>query len=166
LAIDEGILPSYQVTPMTEATVTAARHLLLLAGLLVLGSCAESTTAPDPAVVGEYTLIAVDGQPLPAFYTEALTGRLYAAEGVLLLEGSGTFAKGIRLVRGTPPDSVPHDTRFGAGTFTTDGNRIRLRETGGSRVDGTITGDVIRYPFPVGDRSLELTWRRRASSSN
>jgi hypothetical protein len=89
-----------------------------LIGLLLLLGCGSE---PDDRIFGTYTLVGVEGNPLPHLATSDADCDLYIAEGVLVLNQTGTYSLEFAGPYDCSKSGGPSDQSIGrvySGTFT------------------------------------------------
>ena len=103
--------------------------LVFVASTLLSGACGDSSTEPDPSLVGTWDLIGFSDDGIEA----ATTGTwIFRADGTFSVDGTVTFP-------GEPPDPLDVD-----GEYAVDGDTVTLT-SGLSSSDWTLTssGDEI-----------------------
>ena len=111
---------------------------------LLLAGCHGDTAAPGPvSVPGRYTLKTLNGDPVPAVFTETAALRLEFMKGVVTLNDDGTFTDSTELRR-TEKQVVRRTIDVAQGSWRQVGDSIKLSSTRGER-----------YSMMIGERSLE-----------
>jgi hypothetical protein len=133
--------------------LSPARTLALAAVALGLAGCNSGTTVPgQESVVGTYSLVSVDGKPMPSpFYQDPTYGIESAyVSGTMNLKADGTWERAfvIHYNRDHRAD-VPFDRHYtGSGTYTVSGNAIHF--TGTENVTGSAP-----TPVPPVDAAIQ-----------
>lgn len=116
---------------------------LILAPLLLVG-CHSDNTGPAPAGVhGRYMLKTLNGDPVPAVFSDASNLRIEFMKGVVTISDDGTFSDSTELRR-TEKQVIRRTIDVAAGTWRQVADTIKLSSTRGER-----------YNMTVGQRSLE-----------
>jgi hypothetical protein len=121
--------------PRASATCPASRQA---------ATTTPATSATDPSgtpasCVGTYTLVAIDGNPLP--YAPLHEGRrlIIVQSGTSTLKPDGTFTSTMSY---TNPTGAAFSRDF-SGTYTLEDNRIAYTWHGAGRTTATIDGNTI-----------------------
>ncbi len=106
--------------------------VILLFGVL---GCGDDPVAPD---ITSYTLVSIDGEPLPITVADNGTTRVQFTGGRINLDRDGTFSDRIEL-RFTTNGVEDEDSDTIGGTYTLNGTTIRFDYQGdGPVVSGTL----------------------------
>jgi uncharacterized lipoprotein YajG len=117
---------------------------LLLAVVLPLAAC-EGPADPTQNVVGTYTLVQLNGSPLPALTSQDAFGRVELVSGTLTLRSDRSFAETLH-GRFTPTSgAIQTNTVNNSGTFTVTGSTVRLQSSEGATYSGTLNGNILEY---------------------
>jgi hypothetical protein len=128
------------------------KHLILCLGAIVpLLACSEGPATPEPvaAALGTYTLVQLDGAPLPAFLLEDRRGRFEVLNGSIILRSDGSYRVD-ESYSFTPVTGVPEpSSAFELGTFSIVGESVEFKVGGGVGAavmrSGTWRGDTLLY---------------------
>lgn len=152
---------------MRFARLRTAALAVVAAVALAAGGCDGSTTmAPslEPGTTSNgvgvsFTLVTVNGSPLPADVRNDAVGRVSVVSGLLSF-GKGTFSQHITLsetpVSGTAAirQSATH------GTVTFRGDRIVFKASDGGQWEGVVTGNRINYAVPGNNSPIAFSFQR------
>ena len=116
----------------------------LLPLLLFTAACHGESTGPlDVGVHGRYTLRTMNGDPLPATYTEIPNYKLEFMGGIVTLKEDGTFTDSTD-IRRTDGGTVRRIMDVATGEWTQVLDTVKLHSSRGER-----------YQMTAGDRKLE-----------
>jgi hypothetical protein len=131
----------------------------LLLAVVLLGSCERrSSTEPELAVVGSYTLRSVDGQPLPFRFTDTDLLRGDIIDGALTLNADRSYhwSIAVRWRLGTTPDTTQIFAR--SGTYQQDGSELHLTSDAGALSSATADGTRVVVQTELQDVPNGLTY--------
>lgn len=116
------------------------KFLLLLAVAGACGGSSNGSVAPASSEVGSYTLLSLNGHPLPAPVTEASTTTEVLSGGLTLMSG-GTLSMSVvyHLTGQTTP--VTNDL---TGRYTRQGSSLSFTYNNGGTNTGTLISDTLR----------------------
>jgi hypothetical protein len=115
------------------------RTLIGFAAVLLLAACQSDSTAPvETTVYGRYVLRTLDGDAVPAVFTDATNFKLEIMKGVVTLNQDHTFTDSTD-VRRTEGTLVRRVVDVAAGTFEHNGAVITLSSTRGERYTMTFS---------------------------
>lgn len=132
-------------------TRTPAPLLTAATAILVMAGCDSNPVASLPDITGTYTLVSVDGEPLPAILYEDDEIRFELVSGTLILSASDTYSEPVTLrvtdkVSDVSETAVETDT----GSFTvTSATSVTFTSSDpeiGSYT-ATISGNELTYTF-------------------
>ena len=133
------------------------RRLTAAAAFLALAACGGNdatgpATPPEPVVDGLYTLVSVNGQPLPFTIFSNTAGRFTHDSGSITLRPDLSFTE--RSVRSiayfNDPNQNVTGTEMEHGTYSLAGVSLILTYTGGASstsYQGTLADGTVRYVF-------------------
>ena len=118
--------------------------VLCLALLLPLAACGDdSPTDPTQSAVGTYTLVQVNGSPLPAYLGQSPQGRADVLSGTLTLRNDKSYTEMVN-VQVTPLIGAVHTVPVNEnGTFTITGRTVQFMPDTGGTYSGTLTGTTL-----------------------
>jgi hypothetical protein len=123
---------------------------VLAAGLLLSACSPTAKPAAGPDISGTYTLVSVDGKPVPAKLTH---------ENVAVEVRSGTFTINADGTCGTKTVFVPPTGREGTrevtATYTRDGSKLTMKWNGA----GMNTGVVASNTFTMDNEGMLFVYR-------
>jgi hypothetical protein len=130
------------------------RTLFGFAAVFLLAACQEDNTAPvETTVYGRYVLRTLDGDVVPAVFTDATNFKIEIMKGVVTLNTDHTFTDSTD-VRRTEGTLVRRVIDVAAGTFAQNGGVVTFSSTRGERytmtfADRTLTqnlgGSILVY---------------------
>ena len=114
--------------------LSLARTLALASLALGLASCSNDLTPPGiESVAGTYTLVSVDGKPMPSpFYQDPTYGiESSYVDGTMTLHADGTWTRQYTIhYNRDHRDPTPYDVHYAAsGTYTWTGGALSLTGT-------------------------------------
>ncbi|MGE5101455.1 MAG: hypothetical protein ACM3SX_15815 [Deltaproteobacteria bacterium] len=114
--------------------------VLALAVAAACGGSGTDAVAPASTEVGSYTLLSLNGHPLPATVTEGSTTTDVLSGGLTLMSG-GTLSMRVvyQLIGQTTP--VTNDL---TGHYTRQGSSLSFTYNNGGANTGTLTSDTLR----------------------
>ena len=120
--------------------------VLCLALLLPLAACGDDgPTDPTQSAVGTYTLVQVNGSPLPALLGQFPEGRIDVLSGTLTLRNDKSYTEMVN-VRFTPTTGVVQTIPVTEnGTFTVTGSTVQFNTSDGETYSGTLSGKFLEY---------------------
>lgn len=128
--------------------------------LATLVGC-EDGTGPIPAsAVGTYSLVAVDGSPLPTALGPVTAQQITATRGDLILAADGDYLQLIQTSYLDGNGQQQTGTNRTLGEFSVNGSRIEMEERLGPTRVGAIASGDIEYSIDVGGASVALEWRK------
>jgi len=104
--------------------VTALCGVVMLAGLAACGS--DSTTSPQPAVVGDYLLQSVDGKAPPDTVVNTVAEVVVFNDGRLSLHSDKSYKLLFHSSKTTSSGTVS-DSSGSTGTYSVSGNSVVIR---------------------------------------
>lgn len=110
--------------------------------LLALAGCDSDSTGPDAnAHVGTYTLVTVNGSPLPFVVVQVLNDKIEVTKGSVTLNADGTYSDRVTL-RATEGGSTTTEEEASTGTYAMNGTSVSFIETSsGETYSGSLSGD-------------------------
>ena len=119
---------------------------LCLALLLPLAACGDDgPTDPTQSAVGTYTLVQVNGSPVPALLGQFEEGRIDVLSGTLTLRNDKSYTETVN-VRFTPTTGVVQTIPVTEnGTFTVTGSTVQFKTSDGETYSGTLSGKFLEY---------------------
>jgi len=103
----------------------SARMLVCAAlATLTLGACSDTAASGDAdAAVGTYTLVTIDGQPLPVVVDQSGADMLEITQGTVVLDADRTFDDST-VLRTTLAGVVSTETDAASGNWTLSGRTV------------------------------------------
>ena len=131
---------------------------LCLALLLPLTACGDDgPTDPTQSAVGTYTLVQVNGSPVPALLGQFEEGRVDVLSGTLTLRNDKSYTEMVNL-RFTPTTGVVQTIPVNEdGTFTVTGSTVQFKTSDGDTYSGTLSGNTLEYNVD----GLTATYRKQ-----
>lgn len=138
------------------------RLFWLLGGVLVAAACGgghDVTAPPDPALaaVGTYTLVSVNGEPMPAKYNDYSWGTVKIASGTLALRSDRSFTETL-VANTTYTDGSPPSTQnvIINGTYQVTGTQVTFT------LPADVDGPAFSYTGAVGNGAVSYTYDGRS----
>ena len=140
------------------------RTMIALLAVVAAGACGgdSATGAEDEyaRVAGSYTLVALNGRPLPALLVEDATIRIDITSATLVLRANRTFTESldsqVRLGAGqTQPDRQVHNGTFSLAGATASFTVPAANGFNAFGFTGTINGSVLTYTDELGTYRYE-----------
>lgn len=130
---------------------------LVLAVALPLGACRDhGITDPVDAAAGTYALVELNGSALPVQVGQQADGQAEVISGYLTLRRDGSYVAVINTRVTASAGPVRIVPAIENGTFSAEGNALRLRPVGAAAYSGTRDGRTIS--FEVG--ATRATYRK------
>jgi hypothetical protein len=120
-------------------STTSKTGIALLVALLV-GWATTGTAVEHSALAGNYSLVCVDGRPIPYAPMHEGQSGIEVTSGTITLQGDGTFVSAMGY--GKRPVNFP-DSRDFKGTYTQEEDGLMLTWDGAGRTRVTLYGNVI-----------------------
>ena len=123
---------------------------LLLALIVPLAACGDSSGPSEPRYDGTYNMVQVNNQGVPVTIQQSTSGRIEITGGTLVLRPDFSYQETINL-RGIPASGAPITDRIiENGTYTVVGNTITFTvpASAGERAfsyTGAISGNTVTY---------------------
>ena len=120
--------------------------VLCLSLLLPLAACGDDgPTDPTQSAVGTYTLVQVNGSPLPAFLGQSGGLRIEILSGTMTLRSNKSYTDSENRRR-TSAGGVAETYQFiEEGTFTVTGSTVQFHASNGPRYSGTLRGKFLEF---------------------
>jgi len=137
---------------------------LALAAVAVAAACADSTSATEakgvvPMSGAMYSLVTVNGRPLPVEMWKESTGTVTLAGGDLHLSTSA-FSQRLTLVTTPQVGLASSRDSWVQGTVTVNGTHVRFRSSDGAEWDGTASPGWIVYTVPGNSGPVTFAFRQ------
>jgi len=116
-----------------------------------LSACKGKGASINADITGEYALVSVDGNPVPASVSHQ-GAELQVRSGTLTINADGTCSTRTVFV----PPSGSEVTREVAATYTMDGSKVTMNWTGAGTTVGTIQGDT----FTMDNEGMPFVYRK------
>ena len=159
-------MPTGRVSLIVRVVRAAWWPALALAAVVVAAACADSaTSAVDmparvvPASGASYSLVTVNGQPLPVEMRKDSDGTVALAGGDLQLSTS-SFSQRLTLATTPPVGAVSLRESYAQGTVTVTGTHVHFRASDGAEWDGTASPGWITYTVPGNSGPVTFVFRQ------
>jgi hypothetical protein len=130
--------------------------LLVLAVTTAATACGgDSSTNPNAAIGGTYTLKTVNGSPLPYILVQSGTSKFEITDDVVVLTDAGTWTESGH-TRTTENGVVTTDAFVDGGSYSRSGTAITLV----SSASGSISGSVANGTLTISDVGLVAVYQR------
>lgn len=128
---------------------------MLLAICLLLPGCGKSPAAPatsgDADISGVYTLVTVDGKPLPARVTHD-GAALEVRSGSFVIHADGTCSSKVTFV----PPSGAEAIREVSATYSREGMKLNMQWKGAGKTVGTVSSNT----FTMDNEGMAFSYKK------
>jgi hypothetical protein len=112
---------------------------LVMAALVIGTAACDSSTDPEDAIVGTYTLASVNGGSLPATVFQAPGYRLEIVSGTLMVRDNNTWTE-TATIRETDGTTITTETSTVTGTYAINGSTATFTDSEGDSLTSTFSG--------------------------
>jgi hypothetical protein len=112
---------------------------LVMAALVIGTTACDSSTDPEDAIVGTYTLASVNGDPVPSTLIQVPDYRLEIVSGTLTVRDNNTWTE-TASIRETEGTTVTTSTTTVQGTYSINGNTATFTDSDGDSLTSTFSG--------------------------